>query len=164
MTFTWRTRLKYAVLAFLAGWLAGWLVTIPFVVSMAWRYVDAHVSQLPNSVAEGFLVWGGFSLFISMAGFAALALPLLLCVSPRWIVRWRCFLIPLVTLVAILLFFYRMGLLSGYYFLHPQILYAMFISAPNVYLLVFAPVMMWVYTVLAKRRLSVSAALADTGR
>jgi hypothetical protein len=164
MTFTWRTRLKYAVLAFLAGWLAGWLVTIPFVVRMAWRYVDAHISLLPNSIVEGFFVWGGFSFVISMAGFVALALPLLLCVPPRWIVRWRSLLIPLVTLVAILLFFYRMGLLSGYYFVHPQILYYMFISAPNVYLIVFAPVMMWVYTVLAKRRLSASAAVADPGR
>ena len=60
--------------------------------------------------------------------------------------RWRGFLIPVVTLVAILLFFHRMGLLSGYYFLHPEVLYEMFISAPNVYLIVFAPVMMWVYS------------------
>jgi hypothetical protein len=160
MTFTWRTRLKYAVLAFLAGWLAGWLVTIPFVVATAWRYVDAHVRQLPDSLTKGLVIWGAFSLLMSMAGFAVLA-PLLLCVPPRWIVRWRWLLIPLVTLVAILLFFYRMGLLGAYYFLHPQILYEMFVSAPNVYLLVFAPVMMWVYTVLAKRRLSASAALAD---
>ncbi len=139
-------------------------MTVPFVVSMAWRYVDAHASQLPNTVAEGLVIWGAFSLSMSMAGFAVLALPLLLCVSPRWIVRWRSLLIPLVTLVAILLFFYRMGLLSGYYFLHPRILYDMFISAPNVYLIVFAPVMMWVYTVLAKRRLSASAGLADPRR
>ncbi len=76
--------------------------------------------------------------------------------------RWRGFLIPLVTVVAILVFYYRMGLLSGYYFLHPGILYDMFISAPNVYLIVFAPVMMWVYTVLAKRRLS-AAGLRTSG-
>ena len=161
MTFTWRTRLKYAVLAFLAGWLAGWLVTIPFVVRVAWRYVDAHASQMPNTVAEGLVIWGAFSLTMSMAGFAVLALPLLLCVSPRWIVRWRGFLIPLVTVVAILLLYYRLGLLSGYYFLHPQILYDMFISALNVYLISCALVMMWVYTVLAKRRLSAAGALAD---
>ena len=120
MTFAWRTRLKYAVLAGLAGWLAGWLVTIPFVVSMAWRYVDAHASQLPDAVAKGLVVWGAFSLFMAMAGFVPLALPLLLCVSPRWIVRWRRFLIPGVTLAAILAIYYRMGLLNGYYFLHPR--------------------------------------------
>ena len=162
MTFAWRTRLKYALLAGLAGWLAGWLMTIPFVVGMAWRYVDAHVRLLPNTVAEGLVIWGAFSLTMSMAGFAALALPLLLFVSPRWIVRWRGFLIPLVMVVAILVLYNRLGLLSGYYFLHPQILYDMFISAPNVYLIAFAPVMMWVYTVLAKRRLSASAVVSDT--
>jgi hypothetical protein len=161
MTFTWRTRLKYAVLAFLAGWLAGWVVTIPFVVRMAWRYVDAHASEMPNTVAEGLVVWGAFSLTMSMAGFSALALPLLLFVSPRWIVRWRGLLIPLVTVVAILVLYKRLGLLSGYYFVHPEILYDMFVSAPNVYLIAFAPAMMWVYTVLAKRRLSAAAAVGD---
>jgi hypothetical protein len=161
MTLTWRTRLKYAFLAFLAGWLAGWLITIPFVVAMAWRYVDARASQLPDSLAKGLVIWGTFSLAISLAGFAVLVLPWLLCVSPRWIVRWRAFLIPAVTLVAILLFFRRMGLLSGYYFVHPQVLYAMFISAPNVYLIVFAPVMMWVYSALAKRQLSASAVVVE---
>ena len=158
MTFTWRTRLKYAVLAFLAGWLAGWLVTIPFVVAMAWRYVDAHASQLPDSLAEGLVVWGALCLFMAIAGFVPLALPLFLCVSPRWIVRWRGFLIPGVTLALILALYYRMGLWNGYYFQHPRILYSFFISAHNVFIIPFALVMMWVYTVLAKRRLSASAA------
>jgi hypothetical protein len=164
MKFTWQTRLKYAVLAYLAGWFAGWLVTIPFVVAMAWRYVDAHVRLLPSTLAEGLVIWGAFSLTMSMAGFALLALPLLLCVPPRWIVRWRGFLTPLVTMVAILVLYYRLGLVSGYYFLHPQILYDMFISGPNVFLIAFAPVMMWVYTVLAKRRLSAAAIVADPRR
>jgi hypothetical protein len=156
MTFAWRTRLKYAVLAGLAGWLAGWLMTIPFVVSMAWRYVDAHANQLPDSLAKGLVVWGAFGLFMAMAGFVPLGLPLFLCVSPRWIVRWRGFLIPGVTLALMLALFYRMGLWSGYYFQHPWILYSFFISAHSVFIISFALVMMWVYTVLAKRRLSAS--------
>ena len=161
MTFAWRTRLKYAMLAFLAGWLAGWLATTPFVVTMAWRYVDAHASELPNSLAKGLVVWGAFSFSMAIAGFVPLGLPLLLCVSPRWIVRRRGFLLPGVTLAAILIFYHRMGLLNGYYLARPHILYAMFISAPNVYLLVFVPVMMWVYIVLAKRRLAAPALPAD---
>jgi hypothetical protein len=56
-----------------------------------------------------------------------------------------------------------MGLWSGYYFQHPRILYSFFISAHNVFIIVFAPVMMWVFTALAKRRLSASAVLADQG-
>ena len=161
MAFTWRTRLKFALLAGLAGWLAGWLATIPFVVGMAWRYVDAHASQMPDSLAKGSVVWGAFSLFMGIAGFVPLALPLFLCLSPRWIVRRRGFLIPGVTLALILALYYRMGFWNGYYFRHPHILYTFFFSAPNVYLIVFALVMMWVYTVLAKRRLSASAAVVD---
>jgi hypothetical protein len=163
MTFAWRTRLKYAVLAGLAGWLAGWLATIPFVVGVAWRYVDAHANQLPDSLAKGLVVWGAFGFFMAVAGFVPLALPLFLCVSPRWIVRRRRFLIPGVTLVLTLALYYRMGLWSGYYFQHPRILYSFFISAHNVFIIVFAPVMMWVFTALAKRRLSASAVLADQG-
>jgi hypothetical protein len=162
MTFVWRTRLKYGVLAGLAGWLAGWLATIPFEVSMAWRYVDAHASQMPGSLAKGLVVWGAFSFFMAIVGFVPLALPLLLCIPPGWIVRWRLLLIPGVTLAAILAIYFRMGLLNSYYFRHRRILYSFFISAPNVFIIVFALVMMWVYTALAKRRLSATALLADT--
>jgi hypothetical protein len=163
MTFTWRTRLKYGLLAGLAGWLAGWLTTIPFEVSMAWRYVDAHASQLPDSLAKGLVVWGAFSLFMAVAGFVPLALPLLLCVSPRWIVRRRLFLIPGVTLAAILALYNRMGLLNGYYFRHREAMVSFFFTAPNVFIITFALVMIWVYIVLAKRRLSASGPLADRG-
>ena len=82
MTFAWTVRLKYGVLAGLAGWLAGWLTTIPFVFRLAWRYVDAHTSQLPVAVAKGMVVWGAFSLFMAMSGFLPLGLPLLLLSLP----------------------------------------------------------------------------------
>jgi hypothetical protein len=154
MTFSWPTRLKYGVLAGLAGWLGGWLLTMPLELSLAWRYVDAQASRLPASLAQGLLVWAAFSLFMAMAGFVPLALPLLLCVSPRWIVRWRGFLIPGVTLAAILAIYYRMGLLNGYYFHHPHSLYSFFLTATNLFIVAFALVMIWVYTALAKRRLS----------
>jgi hypothetical protein len=156
MTFAWTVRLKYGVLAGLAGWLAGWLIIIPFELSLAWRYVDAHANQLPASLAKGLAVWGAFSLFMAMSGFVPLVLPLLLLVSPRWIVRWRRFLIPGVTLAALLAIYYRMGLLNGFYFRHPRSLYYFFITAPNLFIITFALVMIWVYVALAKRRLSAS--------
>jgi hypothetical protein len=99
-------------------------------------------------------VWGAFSLFMAMSGFVPLVLPLFLLVSPRWIVRWRRFLIPGVTLAALLALYYRMGLLHGYYFRHRWHLYYFFVSAPNLFIITFVLVMMWVYVVLAKRRLS----------
>jgi hypothetical protein len=156
MTFPWTVRLKYGALAGLAGWLAGWLMTIPFVFRLAWRYVDAHASQLPVAVAKGMVVWGAFSLFMAMSGFLPLGLPLLTLISPRWIVRWRRFLIPGATLAAILALYNRMGLLNAYHFLHPREIVYFFTTAPNLFIITFALVMMWVYIVLAKRRLSAS--------
>jgi hypothetical protein len=154
MTFAWTLRLKYGVLAGLAGWLAGWLITMPFVFRLAWRYVDAHAGQMPEALAKGMMVWGAFSFFMAMVGFVPLALPLFLLVSPRWIVRRRSFLTPAVTLAAILAIYYRMGLLNGYYFLHPGGSLRFFVSAPNLFVSSFALVMISVYITLAKRRLS----------
>jgi hypothetical protein len=161
MTFAWTVRLKYAALAGLAGWLAGWLLTIPFVLRLAWRYVDAHASQLPVTVGKGMVVWGAFSLFMAMAGFLPLVLPLLLLISPRWIVRRRHLLIPGVTLAALLAIYHRMGLLNVYHFLYPRDSLDFFITAPNLFIMTFALVMMWVYIQLAKRRLSASGLLPD---
>jgi hypothetical protein len=163
MKFAWTLRLKYGVLAGLTGWLVGWLITIPLELSLAWRYVDAHARQLPVALAKGMVVWGAFSLFMAITGFVPLVLPLFLLVSPRWIVRLRSFLIPGVTLAALLAIFNRMGLLNGYYFRHPRSLYYFFISATNLFIITFALVMMWVYVVLAKRRLSASGLLPGSG-
>jgi hypothetical protein len=154
MTFAWTVRLKYGVLAGLAGWLAGWLISLPFELSVAWRYVDGHAGQLPISLAKGMVVWGAFNFFMAIIGFVPLVLPLFLIISPRWIVRWRGFLIPGVTLAAILAIYYRMGLLSFYYFRHPHNIFAFFFTATNFFVIAFALVMMCVYVVLAKRRLS----------
>jgi hypothetical protein len=162
MTFAWTVRLKYGLLAGLTGWLAGWLFTIPFELSLAWRYVDAHANQLPASLAKGMVVWGAFSLFMAMSGFVPLVLPLFLLVSPRWIVRRRTFLIPGVTLAALLAIYYRMGLLNSYYFQHSQAIVAFFFTAPNFFVIIFALVMTWVYVVLAKRRLSASGLLPSS--
>ena len=156
MTFAWTLRLKYGVLAGLAGWLAGWLMTMPFVLRLAWRYVDANASQMPEAVAKGMVVWGSFSLFMAMSGFVPLVLPLFLLVSPRWIVRRRRFLIPGVTLAALLALYYRMGLLTSYNFRYRGGLYHFFISAVNLFIITFALVMICVYVGLAKRRLSAS--------
>ena len=162
MTFAWTVRLKYGALAGLAGWLAGWLMTIPFVFRLAWRYVDAHAGQMPVAVSKGMVVWGAFSLFMAMAGFLPVGLPLLVLVSPRWVVRRRRFLIPGVTLAALLGIYYRMGLLNAYHFLHPEDIVKFFTTAPNLFVITFALVMMSVYIHLAKRRLSASDVLRDS--
>jgi hypothetical protein len=80
-------------------------------------------------------------------------LPAFLLVPPRWIVRWRAFLIPAAGLAAILSVNRRMGLLHIYYFRHPHAIKEFFFSAPNFFVITFAMVVVWVYSVLAQRRL-----------
>jgi hypothetical protein len=156
--FGWPTRLKYGLLAAAAGWLAGWIITFPFEFSVAWRYVDGNAGLLPESLAKGMVVWGGFSLFMAMAGFAPLVLPAFLLVPPRWFVRWRRILIPGAPLAAGLAIYRRMGLLHAYRFRHPQAIKAFFFTAPNFFVIIFALVVMWVYVMLARRRLRADAA------
>jgi hypothetical protein len=156
-TFGGLTRLKYGALAGLAGWLAGWLACIPFEVAIAWRYVDAHAQRMPGSLAEGLVVWAAFSLFMALVGFVPLFLPLVLVLPPRWIVRWRWILIPGSVLLACLAINYRMGLMTFHHFRHPQAIMAFFFTSPNIFVLTFAPVVVWVYSRLARRRLASGA-------
>jgi hypothetical protein len=153
-SFGWTLRLKYGVLAGLAGWLAGWLITLPFELSTAWRYVDGHAWQLPIALAKGMVVWGAFSFFMAITGFVPLMLPLFLIISPHWIVRWRGLLIPGVTLAALLAIYHRMGLVNFYYFRHPHNIFSFFFTATNFFVVTFALAMMCVYVLLAKRRLT----------
>ena len=153
ITFGWPIRLKYGALAAAAGWLAGWVITFPFELSLALRYVDGHTRQLPGSLAEGMMVWAAFSFFMAMAGFLPLVLPLVLLVPPSWIVRWRWIAIPAAPLAAIVAIDYRMGLLHVYYLHDRRAMHSFFFSAPNFFVITFALVVVWVYVALAKRRL-----------
>jgi hypothetical protein len=155
-TFGWKTRLKYGLLAAGAGWLAGWAISFPFELSLAWRYVDGNARQLPVSLAKGLVVWAGFSLFMAMAGFTPLVLPAALLIPPRWIVRWRYILIPAAPLAAFIAIYHRMGLLHVYYFRHTRALRAFFFTAPNFFVVTFALVVVWVYVELARRGLESS--------
>jgi hypothetical protein len=152
-TFGWKMRLKYALLAAGAGWLAGWLVTLPFELSLARRYADGDARLLHDSLAIGLAVWGGFSLFMALAGFVPLVLPAFLLVPPRWLVRWRYVLIPAAPLGAMVAIYKRMGFLHVYRLHHRQDLKAFFFTAPNFFVITFALVVVWVYVMLARRRL-----------
>jgi hypothetical protein len=151
--FGWATRLKCGLLAAAVAWFAGWIISFPFEFSLAWRYVDGHGRLLPEALVKGSMVWGGFTLFMAAAGFTPLVLPAVLLVPPRWVVRWRAILIPAAGLAAILSVDRRMGLLQMYYFRHPHAIRAFFFSAPNFFVVTFALVVVWVYAILAQRRL-----------
>jgi hypothetical protein len=152
-TFGWVTRLKLGLMAAAAAWFVGWIISFPFELSVAWRYVDGNARLLPEALVKGLVVWGGFSLFLAAAGFTPMVLPAVLVVPPRWIVRWRGFLIPAAGLTAMLSVNRRMGFLHTYYFHHPYSVKQFFFSAPNFFVIIFALVVVWVYSVLAQRRL-----------
>jgi hypothetical protein len=119
--------------------------------------VDGNARLLPEALVKGMVVWGGFSFFMAMAGFAPMILPAFLLISPRWFVRWRYILIPGAPLAAGLAINWRMGFLHAYYFRHPQAVKAFFFTAPNFFVITFALVVVWVYVMLARRRLRADA-------
>jgi hypothetical protein len=157
-TFGWRTRLKYALLAGLAAWLTGWLICFPIELQVARRYVDGNASLMPEALAKGLVVWAGFTLFMAMAGFLPLVLPVLLLVPPRWIVRWRLIFILGMPVAAVLAIYKRMGYLNLYHFHHPEELKAFFFTGPNVFVIGFSLALALVYVILAQRRLKPGAA------
>jgi hypothetical protein len=153
-TFGWRLRLKYAMVAGGLGWLVGWLISFPFELSLAWRYVDGDARRLPHAIGAGLVVWGGFSLFMGMAGFVPLMLPFFLLIPPRWIVRRRGLLIVGAPVAALLAIYERMGLLNNYGLRHPEAARAFFFTAPDFFAISFALGVVWVYSALAQRRLA----------
>ena len=129
-SFGWQTRLRYGALAVSVAWLAGWVAGFPFEFGLALRYVDGHGGLLVT-LAEGLVVWAGFSLFMTVAGFGPVLAPLILLLPPRWVVRWRAVLIPLAPLVAMAAINDRMGLLNWYHVRHPRAVRDFFFTAPN---------------------------------
>ncbi len=152
-SFGWLVRLKYGLLAALTGWVAGWAVCFPFQLATARRYVLVYGAPLPTTLAKGLVVWAGFSLFMAAAGFVPIMLPLLVLAPPRWMVRWRRLLIPAAPLLAAAAMYQRMGLLSMYSVRHTEAVRNFFVTAPNIFVVTFALVVVWVYLALAQRRL-----------
>jgi hypothetical protein len=139
----------------LAGWIAGWLAGWPFEFSTAWRYVDGRAALLPEVLTKGLGVWLAFSLFMSVLGFVPFVLPLLLLVSPGWIVRWRWVLIPLAPLLAMIAIARRMGFIHSWVLDQPESYTAFFFTAPNFFTIGFGLGAICTYVWLAKRRLQV---------
>ncbi|HEX4178301.1 MAG TPA: hypothetical protein VHY57_07670 [Rhizomicrobium sp.] len=151
-TFGWPTRLKFGLIAAGMGWLAGWLVSFPFEISTALRYVDGDFRRLPMVLMKGSVIWAGFTLFMAAAGALPLMLPAVLLIPPGWIVRRRGLLIPGVPFIALLALDQRMGFLHLYRLRDPAVEEFIF-TAPTFFVVSFALVVVWVYTALARRRL-----------
>ncbi len=152
-TFGWATRLKFGLIAAAVAWFVGWIVSFPFELSLAWRYVDGNASRLPEVVVEGIDGLGRLQPvhgrgWIHAPGAAGgpggiTALDRALASLP----------VPAAGLAAILSVNRRMGLLNMYHFRHPHAIREFFFSAPNFFVITFALVVVWVYSVLAQRRL-----------
>ena len=153
MPYGWRSRLRDAALAGLAGWIAGFIVTIPFEVAQAMRYASGYPHHLLKILAEGFLVWAVFTLFMGLVGWLPLAVPVALLVPPRWIVRWRAIVIPLAVAVAFLSLGWRLHLFVWDQYIDGRAVLDAFITAPNLFAWTFAFFLPLIYILLAARRL-----------
>ena len=152
--FGWQTRLLYALRAGLAGWIAGIMLTIPFEVGVAWRYVNGHTRELPLVLMKGMGVWSCFTLVMAGMAWLPLAVPVALLVPPGWIVRWRRILVPASGVAAIYAIGTRLLLFRADNFTSFDAAYRVFWTSPNVFAVVFACVLTGVYAMLARRRLA----------
>ncbi|HEV2274524.1 MAG TPA: hypothetical protein VGR96_10180 [Acidobacteriaceae bacterium] len=152
--FSWLSRLKYAALAGVAGWLAGVALTIPFEYGVAQRYVNGNAGEIPRVLAEGLLVWSAFTFFIAFVAWVPLVLPVLLLVPPAWLVRWRRLLVPCSVLVAGFAMGVRLNLFQHKNFVSEKAFLYAFGTAPYTFSLAFALVLAVVYVKMAARRLA----------
>lgn len=150
--FGWWVRVRNAFLAGLVGWLAGVLASIPFEVGVASRYIAGQSDSLIGALAGGMLVWSGFALFMASIAWVLLVLPVALFVPPRWIVRWRYILVPGSVPAAAIAYGVRMHIFERENFSSVNAFLNVFWTAPNVFAMVFAPVLTATYLLLAKRR------------
>lgn len=154
MSFTERRRrLRDASLAALAGWLAGFGMTIPFEFDLAERYVNGHEHLLAQTLVQGLVVWACFTLFMAVVAWVPLVLPVALLLSPRWIVRWRWIFIPGSFAAAFLAMGWRLHLFIKENFVDLSTVRGNFLTAPNIFAWTFALVLSIVYVRLAARRL-----------
>jgi hypothetical protein len=149
----WSTRLLYATVAGFAGWIAGFLLTTPFEISEAWRYVDGQSRRMAWTLAEGLAIWAAFTLFMAVAGWLLLVWPVVLVVSPRWVVRWRGIVIPASGAAAVLAIGVRLHLFIGENFVDLPAFEQRFFTPQVIFALVFALALTATYCMLARRRL-----------
>ena len=131
-TFGWPTRLKYGLLA-AGGSLVGGLDRSAFPLSFLlpgamWMATPA---SCPNPWPKDWWCGAASACSWRWQDSCPWCCRAVLLVPPRWIVRWRVFLIPAAPLAAILSVYRRMGLLNVYHFRHPRRFRAFFFTAPN---------------------------------
>jgi hypothetical protein len=149
----WAVRLRYAMLAGLAGWLAGVAVTVPFEIGVAARYLSGQAGSLLRTLAEGLAIWSAFAFFMALVAWLLLVLPVALLVPPRWIVSWRHVLVPLSPVAAALAMGLRLHIFEQRNLKSSEAFLNVFWIAPNVFGMTFALFLTMVYVLLAARRL-----------
>jgi hypothetical protein len=154
--FGWRIRLQYAAAAGFTGWIAGFLLTIPFELSLARRYLEGQSHGVAFTLAEGLTVWACFTFFMAAAAWVPLVMPFALLVPPGWAVRWRGMLVGAAAAAAILAMGKRLNLFVRDHFVDLPTIEYTFFTSQIVFAFVFAVVLTATYSVLAERRLSSS--------
>jgi hypothetical protein len=151
--FGWRIRFQYAAAAGIVGWIAGFLLTIPFEIALTARYLEGQARGFPITLAEGLTVWACFTLFMAAAAWGPLVLPLALLVPPAWAVRWRGILALAGSAAAVLAMGKRLNLFHKKHFVDLPTIEYTFFTSHIVFAFVFAIVLTVTYSLLAERRL-----------
>jgi hypothetical protein len=108
----WPLRLRSSLLAALAGWFAGVLVTFPIEASVAWRNSDGQAQLMTETLALGMVVWSTWTLAFSLLGWLVVAAPVTLILSPLWLRKYKTPMVVAVGLAAVALPAHTFGLFT----------------------------------------------------
>jgi hypothetical protein len=147
----WR-RAGYAALSGLTGWLVGQIACLPVNLIIAVRDTEGQPKLFVQTLFYGMLVWGLWTLLLSMAAWFLVVLPLVLTIRPCLLVRLR-FVISIGAAVgALSLAATRPAMFrdtSAISFFHKFAL----VIPYGAFALSFTLVTAWMYILLSKRRM-----------
>jgi hypothetical protein len=151
----WR-RAGYAALSGVSGWLAGQIVCLPVNLITAVRNSEGQPRLFVQTLLYGLLVWSVWTLFLAIAAWLLVVLPLVMTMRPCLVVRLRVILSIVATLGALSLsglrpsMFRDSGAVSFFHKFALVIPYGAFAVS-------FTLVTTWMYILLSKRRLDQAA-------
>ena len=101
-------KIRLAAAAGLAGWFAGYLLSMPAQVLVGWRDTAGALRPFALTLTEGLTVWAGWTLLLTGAAWCLIVVPCVLLLPPRLLIRFRLRVVLAAFLTAIVLVLWRM--------------------------------------------------------
>ena len=101
-------RIRLAAVAGLAGWIAGFVASMPSQILVGWRDTAGALHPFAITLMEGLTVWAGWTLVLTASAWCLVVVPCALLLPPTLLVRFRWQVMMSAMVVAIVLILWRM--------------------------------------------------------